>query len=404
MDATKPLSGYKVLDMTQYEAGTVCTETLAWLGAEVWKVERPGRGEAGRYSIAEPDKDNYGFIILNMNKKSITCNAKTPEGKELLYELVKKADIFVENMAPGTVERLGFGYDKLKELNPSIIYAQIKGFGLDGPYGKYPAFNSVGCAMGGMAAITGYRDGEPLLCGQNIADSGAGYMCDISILAALLHRERTGLGQKIEVAMQDVVIAFGRGSWEPYYRGGVQKRVGNGLPMEPSAPCNMYKCKPFGYNDYVHIYCSRHIGSNDFEQLCKIIGREDFLTDPRMQTPQDRYIVHEEIDAAINEWTAQHTKLEAMEICSKAGIPAGAVLDCEDITNDEYLKRRGMMVELEHKERGKLVLPGFAAQMSELKVDYHVSPGLGEHNEEIYCGLLGVSEEKLKELKENKII
>ena len=404
MSCKGPLNGYKILDLTQFEAGTVCTETLAWLGAEVWKVERPVVGEAGRYSVEEPGVDAVGFIILNMNKKSVTCNMKTPEGKELIWQLIPKADVIIENMGPGAIDRLGFDYESVRKVNQRIVYTQIKGFGMDGPYADYPAFNPVAAAMGGLPAMNGYEGGEPLQCGINIADSGAGYMCAIAVLGALMQRDKTGEGQRIEVSLRDTVIAFGRSNWEPYYRSGVPKRVGNGVAMENVAPCNMYPCKPFGDTDYVHIYCSRHGGSNDFEDLCRIIGREDFLSDPRMQTPQSRYEVRDEIDAAIAAWTSQHTKMEAMNICCKAGIPAGAVLDCEDITNDEYLRRRGMMIEVDHRQRGKLVIPGFAARMSGIEIDYQPSPALGEHNREIYGGVLGLSDEKLRELKEKKVI
>ncbi|MDE8732296.1 CoA transferase [Eubacteriales bacterium DFI.9.88] len=405
MTETGPLTGYKILDLTQFESGTVCTETLAWMGAEVWKVERPGTGELGRYSIAEPDQDSVGFILVNMNKKSITCNLKSAEGLDLIYQLLKEADAIVENMGPGSIEKLGLGYDKCKEINPKIIYAQIKGFGMDGPYKDYPAFNPIATAVGGMPAITGFPGGKPLQSGLNLADSGAGYMCAMSMIAALLQRERTGVGQRIEVAMQDVVIAFGRSSWEPYYREGrPPKRVGNGMPLEDVGPAGMYPCKPFGENDYVHIYCSRHPGSKHFSNLCRIIGRPDLLEDERFATPRSRFQYKDVLDPIIEEWTGQHTKQEAMDILCKADIPAGAVFDCDDITKDPYLRKRGMMVELETKDRGKLVVPGFASRMSENHVPYKPSPGLGESNQEVYQGILGLSDEELQALKEKKVI
>lgn len=400
-----PLSGYKVLDLTQFESGTVCTETLAWLGAEVWKVERPIKGELGRYSVAEPDVDSVGFIILNMNKKSITCDMKTKEGMDLMYSLVQKADVMVENMGPGSIEKLGLGYEKCKSLNSELVYAQIKGFGTDGPYRDYPAFNPIAAAVGGAPAVTGFPDGMPLQSGVNLADSGAGYMCALSIIAALLQKERTGIGQRIEVAMQDVVIGFQRSNWEPYYREGKSpRRVGNGMPLEDVGPAGMYKCKPFGENDYVHIYCSRHPGSNHFRNLCEIMGRMDLLEDERFATPRSRFEYKDILDPIIEEWTRQHTKQEAMDILCKADIPAGAVLDCDDITKDEYLKKRGMMVELETKARGKLIVPGFASRMSENFVEYQDAPALGEHNQDIYQGILGLSDEELAKLKEKKVI
>lgn len=406
MAGTGPLTGFKVLDLTQFESGTVCTETLAWLGAEVWKVERPIKGELGRYSIAEPDKDSVGFIILNMNKKSITCNMKDPEGKALIDKLIAKADVLVENMGPGSIDKLGFSYEACKAINPKIIYAQIKGFGMDGPFKDYPAFNPIAAAVGGLPAVTGQPGEMPCQSGLNMADSGAGYMCALSIIAALLQAEREGIGQRIEVAMQDVVITFGRSNWEPYYRNGCKppKRVGSGMPLEDVAPCDMYPCKPFGENDYVHIYCSRHPGSNQFANLCKVMGREDLLEDERMATPRSRYQHRDILNPAIAEWTSKHTKQEAMDILCKADIPAGAVLDCDDITKDEYLRKRGTMLEIDSKDRGRLIIPGFAPRMSENHVEYELSPTLGGSNQEVYGDLLGLSDEELADLKARKII
>ena len=406
MSGKGPLSGYKVLDLTQFESGTVCTETLAWLGADVYKVERPIKGELGRYSIAEPDKDSIGFVILNMNKKSITCDLKSPEGLDLMKKMVGKVDVLVENMGPGSIDRLGLGYQDCKAINPKIVYAQIKGFGMDGPFREYPAFNPIAAAVGGMVAVTGQPGEQPVQSGVNMADSGSGYMCALAIIAALLQCERDGIGQSIEIAMSDVVVGFGRSNWEPYYRNGMKppKRVGNGMPLEDVSPAGMYPCKPFGPNDFVHIYCSRHPGSNQFANLCKMIGREELLTDERMATPRSRYTHRDILDPIIGEWTGKHTKHEAMDILCKADIPCGAVMDCDDITKDEYLRQRGIMLELDHREHGKLILPGFAPRMSENKVEYQSSPALGGSNEEVYRKLLGLSESDFNGLKERKVI
>ncbi|MBT9775506.1 hypothetical protein GPL15_03150 [Clostridium sp. MCC353] len=405
MAGVGPLTGYKVLDLTQFESGTVCTETLAWLGAEVLKVERPVRGELGRYSVAEPDKDSVGFVVMNMNKRSITCNLKSPEGIALIKKLLKEVDVLVENMGPGSIDKLGLSYEDCKAINDKIIYAQIKGFGMDGPYAEYPAFNPIATATGCMVAVTGQPGEEPVQSGISVADSGSGYMCALSIIAALLQREKQGVGQRIEVAMQEVMIGFSRSNWEPYYRQGKPpKRVGNGMPLEDVAPAGMYPCKPFGPNDYVHIYCSRHPGSKQFDNLCKVIGREDLLEDERMATPTSRYQHRDILNPIISEWTGQHTKQEAMDIMCKADIPCGAVLDCDDITKDPYYRRRGVMLEVEHPERGNLIIPGFAPRMSENHVEYKVSPALGEANEEVYKDLLGVSAEELAELKAKKVI
>ncbi len=401
---TGPLSGYKIIDLTQFESGTVCTETLAWLGAEVWKVERPGKGELGRYSAANPGVDTYGFLIMNMNKKSITCNMKTPEGLALIQGLLKKGDVIVENMGPGSMERLGLSYEACKAVNPQIIYASIKGFAPDGPYADYPAFDPIATHTGGLVAATGLPD-QPIKAGVSVADSGAGMTCAMSIIAALLQRERQGIGQRIDVAMQDFIIGLARSGWEPYYNTGKPpRRVGNGMPLEDVAPSNTYPCKPFGVNDYVHIYCSRAPGSNQFANLCRAIGREELLEDARYQTPHSRFEHRETLDAIIGQWTAQHTKQEAMDILARADVPAGALLDADDITNDPQYQVRGMIVEVEHPQLGKKKVPGFAPRLSENHIDYTCSPGLGEHNEEIYGSVLGLGLEELATLREKKVI
>ena len=400
-----PLTGYRVLDLTQFESGTVCTESLAWMGAEVLKVERPVRGELGRFSVAEPDKDSVGFVILNMNKKSITCNLKDPDGIAMIKELLEKVDVIVENMGPGAIDRLGLSYEECKKINPKIVYAQIKGFGMDGPFRDYPAFNPIGAAVGGLPAVNCEPGGKPMQCSINFADSGAGVLCCMSIIAALLQAEREGIGQRVEVAMQDTIVGFGRSNWEPYYRDGKPpKRVGSRMPLEDVAPGDMYPCKPFGENDFVHIYCSRHPGSNQFANLCKVMGREDLLEDERMATPRSRFKHSDILDPAITEWLKDYTKNEAMDILCKAGVPTGAVWDCDDITKDEYLLKRGVMTEVEHEDIGKIIVPGFAPRMSENHVEYQVSPKLGEHNMEVYRDLLGKSEDELERMKGKGVV
>lgn len=399
-----PLTGYKILDLTQFEAGTVCTETLAWLGAEVWKVERPVTGELGRHTVAHPDVDSYGFLIMNMNKKSITCNMKKPEGLALIKGLLKQADVIVENMGPGSMERLGLSYAECKAINPQIIYASIKGFALDSPYRDFPAFDPIATHTGGFVAATGLPD-QPIKAGVSVADSGSGITCAMSIIAALLQREREGIGQRIDVAMQDFIIGLSRAGWEPYYdTGKPPRRVGNGMPLEDVGPSDTYPCKPFGPNDYVHVYCSRAPRSNHFHNLCKAIGREDLLEDPRFATPRSRFDNRDILDPIIAEWTGRHTKQEAMELLASADIPAGALLDVSDITNDPNYLERGMIVEIDHPELGKVKVPGFAPRLSENHIDYTCSPALGANNAELYGGVLGMTEEELAALKADKII
>ena len=399
-----PLTGVKVLDFTQFEAGTVCTETLAWLGADVWKVERPVLGELGRYSVADPNKDTVGFVVMNMNKKSITCNLKSPDGIALIKKLVGKVDVMVENMGPGSMNRLGLSYEECKKINDKIIYASIKGFAIDGPYADFPAFDPIATHTGGFVAATGLPD-QPIKAGVSVADSGSGITCAMSIIAALYQRNTQGIGQRVDVAMQDFIIGLSRSGWEPYYNTGKPpRRVGNGMPLEDVAPSDTYACKPFGINDYVHIYCSRAPGSKQFANLCNAIGRPDLLDDPRMATPHSRFENKDYLNGVISEWTGKRTKQEAMEILAKADVPAGALLDVGDITNDPQYLERGMIVEVDHKDHGKLKLPGFAPRMSENHLEYKVSPGLGESNKEIYQGVLGLSDEELENLKKAKAI
>ena len=403
----KPLSGYKVLDLTQIQAGTTCTEILAWFGAEVLKVERPVRGELARHSVAEPNIDRYDFLVQNMNKKSITCNAKSPEGHKLLEELVKKCDVIAENLGSGSMERLGLSYEHCKELNPKIIYASLKGFSQKGPYKDYPSFDPVATHTGIMVSATGLPE-QPIKSGISIADNGTGMMLAMGVITALLHRERYGVGQRVDCAMQDFMIALARGQWEPYYeRGGVpNRRVGNGMPYEDTAPSDTYPCKPFGINDYVHIFCSHLPGSKHWDNLCDVIGRPDLkeAVCPEMATPHERYIHRDICDGVIREWLTHHDKFEAMDLLCKGDVPAGALLDVGDITRDPQYYERGMMVEIDHPERGKVKVPGCCNTFSAFDIEYKCSPTLGNANEEVYGGLLGLSAEEMAELKEKKVI
>ena len=400
------LQDVRVIDFTQFESGTVCTQTLAWFGAEVIKVERPGVGEQGRGSSADrKGVDSYGFILLNSNKKSITLDVKKKEGKELAYKLIAKADVLVENFSPGVIERLGFDYETVRKINPRLIYAQIKGFGTDSPYANFPAFDSIGQAVGGAMSITGEPDGPPLHAGTNLADSGAGYHCAIAILAALYQRFYTGRGQRVEVAMQDVVINFSRSAWGRQLMTGEEApRVGNAMPMAPVAPCNAYPCKGGGPNDYVFIYTSRWPGSPQWKNLLRAIGREDLLDDPRFETPESRYEHREEVDRIISEWTMQRTKYEAMEILGRADVPAGAVFSTLDLSNDPYLRKRGTIVTIQHPVRGEIVMPGNSMKLSDNHIPIKPAPLLGEHNEEIYMNLLGLKREELEELRKKCVI
>lgn len=400
------LDGVTILDLTQFESGTICTETLAWLGANVIKIERPGTGEQGRASSSDkPGTDSYHFIVMNANKKSITIDVKHPEGKALLKRLIKHADVFVENFSPGTIERLGFDYETVRAINPKIIFAQIKGFGTGSPYQDFPAFDPVGQATGGAVSITGEPDGPPLHAGPNLADSGAGFHCAIAILGALYQRATTGVGQQIEVAMQDAVLNFCRGAWGRYLMDGKSpERVGNGQPMAPVAPCGVYECKGGGPNDYVYIYTSRWPGSPQWKNMLAVMGRTDLCNDPRFASPESRYLYRNEVDAIISTWTCQHTKFEAMELLGHADVPAGAVLTMDELATDAYLRERGMIVNVNHPTRGGVLMPGSPLKMSASSVPVLPAPLVGEHNRQIYVELLGLSDDEIECLRQHKVI
>src|SRR5918911_720952 len=304
--AKPALAGVKVIDLTQFEAGTSCTETLAWLGADVIKVEEPTQGDQGRR--ASTDKvgvDSYYFMLLNANKRSVTLNLKEERGKEILRKMIEQADVFVENFGPGVIERLGFGYDVVSKINPRIIYAQVKGFAPDGPYGKFLAFDMIAQAAGGSLSTTGEKGGRPLKPGPTIGDTGTGLHTAIGILAALYQRQFTGKGQRIEVAMQEAVINFSRIAYgSQLLWGKAPERNGNRSVLGTSAPSDTYPCKPGGPNDWVFIYTSR-AGNHQWQRLLTVMGREDLLDDPRFATPRDRVAHIDEVDDLIISWTSQ---------------------------------------------------------------------------------------------------
>jgi formyl-CoA transferase len=403
--AKPALAGVKVIDLTQFEAGTSCTETLAWLGADVIKVEEPTQGDQGRRaSTDKPGVDSYYFMLLNANKRSVTLNLKEERGKELMRKLIAEGDVMVENFAPGVIERLGFGYEEARKINPRIIYAQVKGFAPDGPYGKFLSFDMIAQSVGGSLSTTGEKGGRPLKPGPTIGDTGTGLHTAIGILAALYQRQFTGKGQRIEVAMQEAVINFGRiaygalGLWNR-----VPDRNGNQSVLGTSAPSEVFPCKGGGQNDYCYIYCTR-AGSHHWERLLNAIGREDLLDDPRFKTPRDRWEHRDEVDAVIAEWTRTRDKREVMETLGHAGVPAGAVFDIMELRDDPFLRERGMFVTVDHPVRGEFTMPGWPVKMSDSHVPVVTSPLLGQHNEEVFGELLGLAPDQVAELREEKVI
>lgn len=390
----KALEGIRVLDLTQYEAGPSCTEMLAWLGAEVVKIEPPG-GEPARRGLSErPDMDSWFFLLLNANKMSVTLNLKSPEGRTIFERLARDADVVIENLGPGAMERLGLGYEDLRRLNPRIIAASIKGFGSAGPYAGYKSFEWIAQAMGGVMSMTGSPDGPPARCTAGLGDTGAGLHCAIGILAAIVQRQATGVGQRVEVAQQDSVLNLHRIHLRDYYQDGRPGvRVGN--RSRAAAPSNLYRCRPFGPNDYVYV----HVANQEmWRALTRVVGRPDAGEDPRFGDQRGRLGHVAEVDALVEGWTEEHTKHEAMKLLGEAGVPCGAVLDSAEVLSDSHLIGRGMVVPVEHPVRGAFMMPGNPVHLSASPTEVSRAPALGEHNAEVY-GRLGYSEADLARLR-----
>ncbi|TQC41494.1 formyl-CoA transferase [Rhodococcus sp. WS4] len=386
------LTGIKVLDLTQWEAGSMAATSLAFLGADVYKVEHPTRGDSARIASADsPDADSLFFLVLNPNKKSVGIDLKTEEGRDLLARLIKKCDVLIENFAPGTIERLGFGYDRVRELNPQMIFASVKGFNSNSPYRDFRSFDAIAQAVGGAVAFTGEPDGPPIKPGPTFADTGSGLHLALGICGALYQRTQTGQGQRIEVAMQDVVISFCRMSIaRTQVTGRAAERVGNGSPSSTSAPSAIYPCRDGGANDYLFIYTARDeaSGNRQWAALLDTIGRADLHDDPRFATPEQRYTHRMDVDAVIGEWTITQDKRTAMELLNWAGVPAGAVLDSADLLADRELYKSGVLAEVDHPVRGPVVLPGWPVQMSGSPTPAVTAPPLlGEHTEEVLTAL-----------------
>ena len=381
------LEGVRVVDFTQFEAGPSCTEALAWLGAEVVKIENPKTGDPGRrLQPGKPDNDPWYFHQFNANKKSVTLNLKAPRGLEIVKDLLKNADVTVENMAPGTIERLGLGWDVVHALNPRLIYCQVKGFGEGSPYEKNLAFDMIAQAAGGPISVTGDADRPPVKPGPSFGDTGTGMLMAASILAALYRRDRTGQGRRLQVAMQDAMVHYMR---VPFSRtqlsGQAQIRGGSSRSNPLLAPSALYPCKPGGPNDYVYVFTSR-ANPEHWTRLLKAIGREDLIGDARYDTGPARGERAAEVDEIIATWTRQHTKEEAMRIIGGAGVPAGAVFDTLELLNDPSLAERGIMQKIEHPTTGKLTVPAWPVRFDGAPPRVRPSPLLGQHNTEILGG------------------
>ena len=397
----KALNGIRIVDMTQYEAGTSCTQMLAWLGADVIKVENPTRGDPGR-GIRGTEVDSDYFLNFNSNKRSVTLNLKTERGKELLLELVKQADVVTENLSPGAIERMGLGYDTLSAVNPGVILARIKGFGTYGPYSNIKSFDPVAQAAGGAFCATGDPDGPPVKPGHSVGDSGTGMHAVVGILAALWQRQTTGKGQQVEVSMQDAMVNFGRTWMTRSEQGTVPiQRTGNSFGNRPGV--GTFRCAPGGYDDYVYMIAIPVRGAM-LDALATALDRPDLLDDPRFSDPSQYMEMGDEINALIEEWTMQRDKFEVMRVLGEIGIPCSACFSSEDIYSDEHLLEREMIVRVDHPTRGEFAVPGCPIKLSDSPVELKAAPLLGEHNAEVLSGFLNGNGETLEDLKSQKVI
>ena len=399
------LSGVRILDLTQFEAGPSCTEALAWLGAEVIKVENPKSGDPGRTSFSGPDgKDSSYFLLFNANKKSVTVNLKEPRGLKLVQDLARKADVFVENFAPGAIERLGLGYDAVKAINPGIVYAQVKGFGEGSPFQANLAFDMIAQACGGLMSITGAADGPPMKPGTTLGDTGTGMLLAISILAALYRRKGTGQGERLDIAMQDAMLHYIRVAFSVTVRTGEPaQRSGAKVLSGSNPPCGIYPCAPGGPNDYVYVYTSRANPAH-WHRLCQLIGRPELVGDPRYETPATRAQREPEIDAMVAAWTRQHTKQEAMQLIGAAGIPAGAVLDTKELQEDPTFESRGIMQVIQHPTNGAVKMPAWPVRHNGVPPQVKPAPLLGQHTAEVLGAWLGMTEQQVQQLHGDGVV
>jgi formyl-CoA transferase len=398
------LQGIKVVDFTQFEAGTTCTETLAWFGAEVVKIENPGRGDPGRrLRPGKPDDDPYYFYQFNANKKSIAINLKTARGLEIVRDMIKKADVVAENMAPGTIERLGLDYESVKKINPGIIYCQIKGFASASNYAAGLAFDMIAQAAGGPISVTGEPDRPPVKPGLSFGDTGTGMLMAATILGALIERNRTGQGRRLQVGMQDAMIHYMRTCFSNMARTGKAARRNGAKPGGGNnAPTGLFPTKGGGPNDWIYITCSR-ANPEHWSRLMKLIGREELIEDPRFGTAEARIENEKALDAIIGEWTVKHDKRDAMEKLIGVSVPAGAVFDTMELYTDSNLVDRGLMQNVKH-HASEYKMATWPVQVDGKMVRLKGSPGLGQHTEEVLNQWLGIDAKQIAALKADKVL
>ena len=415
---SKALDGVRILDFTHVQSGPTCTQLLAWFGADVIKVERAGEGDATRGQLRDmPDADSLYFTMLNHNKRSITLDTKKPAGKEVLETLIKQCDVMVENFAPGALERMGFGWERIQALNPRMIVASVKGFG-PGPYEDCKVYENVAQCAGGSASTTGFDDGPPLVTGAQIGDSGTGLHLALGIVTALYQRNKTGRGQKVLTAMQDAVLNLCRvklrdqqrlertGVMEEYPQFTSGAKFGDAVPRAGNAsgggqPGWILKCKGWETDPNAYIYFIAQ--APVWAPICRVIGREEWITDPDYATPRARLPRLMSIFATVEEWTKTMTKFEAMDSLNKYDSPCGPILSMKEIAEEPSLRATGTVVEVDHPVRGKYLTVGNPIKMSDSSTEVTRSPLLGEHTEEVLAQL-GYSAEKIAALREDRVI
>ncbi|MDE0451671.1 MAG: CoA transferase [Gammaproteobacteria bacterium] len=396
------LDGIRILDMTQYEAGTSCTQALAWLGADVVKVEPPAYGDPGRGVGRSPEYEDYTpyYCAWNSNKRSLALDLRTEEGRDLFMRLVPRFDVFVENYGPGVTERLGIDYETLAAANPRLIYTRIKGFGTTGPYAHFRCMDMIAQAAAGAFSITGEPDGPPMRPGSTTGDSGTGIQTAMAVLAAYIQCSRTGKGQLVEVSMQEAMMYYTRTRTFMASEWGTKAapRRGN---YGGRAPVNIYACKPFGPNDYIYLM---PVNQGHWDALCAAIDRGDLLIDPRFATIASRTEHGDALYQEISNWTQAHTKYEAMETIGDAGVPCSACLDTADLHHDRHLKARGFIHEVDLPVHGKVPMLGFAPRLSESEFRIKAPPRLGEHTDDVLSSELGLDAQALSQLREAGVI
>ncbi len=393
------LDGIRILDMTQYEAGPSCTQALAWLGADVVKIEPPGIGEAGRSLAVGGDYSPY-FCNWNANKRSVALDLKRDEGRNLLLRMLPHYDIFIENYGPGIIERFDLEYETLRAAHPPLIYVQLKGFGSSGPYSQYKSYDMVAQAASGAFSATGEMGGGPLLPAPTTGDSGTGMQAGMAILAAYIQRLRTGEGQRIELSMQEAMtyymrtrIAFGANWGEQ-----ACPRLGN---LMGAAPTGLYPCKGDGPNDYAYLIT---VTDGHWDQLCLTIERPDLIADSRFISGEKRALNSVALFEEITLWTREHDKYEVMRRLGEASVPCSAILDTRDLYRDPHLLERGFVKRVEHPELGEVPLLGFPTRMSESSVEITRAPYLGEHSDQVLSGDLDLGPEELQALRAEGIV